>query len=183
MKPQHQVVKDKISQYGLNAMTDNELLTALKFKGSLEDYYSSFDYKVAKELVRRRQSPEKVKIKSSLDTYNIMSFLNDDDEESFYIITINRYNSVINKSFISKGHDYATIVGIKQIVSIAIKEKACSVVLCHNHPSGNKKPSDADVNITKKVKEGLSIFDIMLLDHVIIARDNGHYSFADDGIL
>lgn len=183
MKPQHQVVKDKIAQYGLNAMTDNELLVALKFKGSIEDYYQSFDYKAAKELVRRRCTPEKVKIKSSLDTYNIMSFLNDEDEESFYMITINRSNGVINKTFISKGHDYATVVGIKQIVGIAIKEKACSVILCHNHPSGNKRPSDADINITKKLREGLNIFDIVLLDHVIIARDNGYYSFVDEGIL
>ena len=176
-------VRDKMAQYGLNAMTTDELLAAAKFKGSLDEFYASFEYKATKELARRRDAPEKVKIKSSFDTYKIMSFLNDEDEESFYIITINRSNGVINKTFISKGHDYATVVGVKQIVGTAIKEKACAVILCHNHPSGNQNPSSEDINITNKLREGLRLFDITLLDHVIIARDNGHYSFADEGIL
>lgn len=176
-------VRDKMAQYGLNAMTNDELLSAAKFKGSIEDFYASFEYKATKELIRRRDTPEKLKIRSSLDTYNIMSFLNNEEEESFYMITINRSNRVINTTFISKGNDYATIVGLKQIAAIAIKEKACCVILCHNHPSGNNKPSREDISITEKIKEGLKLFDITLLDHVIIARDNYHYSFADEGIL
>lgn len=176
-------VRDKMSQYGLNAMTDNELLTATKFKGSLDDYYQSFEYKAAKELARRREAPDKVKIKSSLNMYNLMCFLNDDDEESFYIIPLNRNNDVISNTFLSKGHDHATVVGMKQLVGIAIKDKASCVVLCHNHPSGNKNPSNPDIQITKKAKEALALFDIQLIDHSIVARDNNYYSFADEGII
>jgi DNA repair protein RadC len=175
--------RDKMSQYGLNAMTDNELLTATKYKGSLDDFYQSFEYKAAKELVRRREAPERPKIKSSLDTYKLLSFLNDDTEESFYIATLNRNNTVINTVFLAKGHDYAVVVGIKQIVLQAINDKASGVILCHNHPSGNRNPSSQDMSLTRSVKEGLKMFDVLLLDHIIIAKDNNYFSMADEGVL
>jgi DNA repair protein RadC len=175
--------RDKMSQYGLNAMSDLELLTATKYKGTLDEFYRSFEYKAAKELVRRRETPEKQKIKSSLDTYKHLSFLNDEDEESFYMVTVNRAQYVINTVFLAKGHDYGVVVGIKQIVLQAINDKACGVILCHNHPSGNQNPSQQDISLTKSVKEALKMFDIPLLEHIIIARDNNYYSMADEGIL
>ena len=174
--------RDKMSQYGLNAMSDNELLTATKYKGTLDDYYQSFEYKAAKELVRRRETPERIKIKSSLDAYKHLSFLNE-EEEHFYIVTVNRGQYVINTVFLSKGHDYAVVVGIKQIVLQAINDKACGVILCHNHPSGNQNPSQQDIQLTQSVKEGLKMFDIPLLEHIIIAKDNNYYSMADEGIM
>lgn len=175
--------RDKMATYGINAMTDTELLTAAKYKGDIEEFYQSFEYKAVKELIRRRETPDKVKVKSSQDIYKLLSFLNDESEESFYIITLNRANNVINTSFISKGHDYAVVVSPKQIASIAIKEKANSVVISHNHPSGNTRPSQQDIDLTRKVKQALELFDIIVLDHMIVARDNGYYSFADEGIL
>ena len=175
--------RDKMSQYGLNAMSDLELLTATKYKGSLDEFYQSFEYKAAKELVRRREAPTKVKINSSLKAYELMQFINDDEEESFYMITLNRNNDVINTTFLSKGHDYAVVVGVKQIAAMAIKDKANAVIVCHNHPSGNRNPSSQDITITKKIKEALILFDILLADHLIIAKDNMYYSFADEGLL
>lgn len=99
------------------------------------------------------------------------------------MVTVNRGQYVINTVFLAKGHDYAVVVGIKQIMLQALNDKACGVILCHNHPSGNRNPSTEDVKLTKNVKEGLKLFDIPLLEHIIIAKDNDYYSMADEGIL
>jgi len=90
MKPQQ--AREKLAQYGLPAMSDNELLTILKFKGTISDYYFSAEFKAAKELVRRYEKPEAKKITSSKDAAEILNFLAHETEENFYCIFLNRAN-------------------------------------------------------------------------------------------
>ena len=180
MKPQQ--AREKLAQYGLPAMSDNELLTILKFKGTISDYYFSAEFKAAKELVRRYEKPEAKKITSSKDAAEILNFLTHETEENFYSIFLNRANKVITTEFVSKGDATGTVVNFKQITRRALELKAQGVILSHNHPSGNLRPSDADVKITKKIKDALSLFDIVLYDHVIISNE-GHFSFNDEGMI
>jgi len=174
------VNESKAAQYGFAALSNEELLSSIGFKGGIEEYWSSYNYKANKELMRRFESPKAV-IKSSLDAYKLFEHLNENEEEMFFIAVLNRANKVLDRLFISKGSEAGTVVGIKQIAKLAIERTAAAIILCHNHPSGNNKPSDEDLRLTKKVKDALELFDIKLIDHVIICRDNNYYSFADEG--
>ncbi len=128
---------------------------------------------------------EKVKIVSSKDAFNVIKqFYFDDIDifESFFILCLNRNNQTIAYAKISQGGVTGTVVDIKLIAKYAIDCLASGVILAHNHPSGNLKPSNEDLAITKKVKEGLKILDISVLDHIILTSD-GYLSFGDEGIL
>lgn len=102
--------------------------------------------------------------------------------EEMYIMLLNRANKVLGYSLISKGGISTTVVDLKIIFQIALKSNASSIILSHNHPSGNLKPSDADIRITKNVREAGKILEIPLLDHLIIT-DEAFFSFADEGML
>lgn len=179
MKTNYTIAKEKLTQYGLPALTNNELLEVLKFKGTVEDYYSSYQYKASKELVRRFEAPERKKIMNSQDAANVLSFLETEQDEQFWVIYMNRNSKILATEFISKGSATGTICNVQQIVRRALELKAQSAILSHNHPSGNKQPSDADVRMTKNIKEALKLFEVTLFDHVIITN-NGHFSFADE---
>ena len=128
---------------------------------------------------------EKVKIVSSKDAFNVIKqFYFDDIDifESFFILCLNRNNQTIAYAKISQGGVNGTVVDIKLIAKYAIDCLASGVILAHNHPSGNLKPSNEDLAITKKVKEGLKILDIQVLDHLILTSQ-GYLSFGDEGIL
>lgn len=139
----------------------------------------------ALELGRRRKtSDEKIqKIKSSRDVYEAMAaYMMDLPHEEFWILILNRANIVLKRIQISKGGVSGTVVDPKIIFKYAIEELANSIVLVHNHPSGNKQPSDADVLITEKLKQIGKLMEISIVDHVIFTN-NGYFSFADDGKL
>ena len=102
--------------------------------------------------------------------------------EEMYVLLLNRANKLLGFSKISLGGTTGTVVDVKVIFQIALKANASSILLCHNHPSGNLNPSDADLRITKNLKEAGRIMDIPLLDHLIIT-DEEYYSFADAGVL
>ena len=102
--------------------------------------------------------------------------------EEFVILILNRANRVLGFTQISKGGTVGTVVDIKMIFQIALKANACCVILAHNHPSGNHKPSEADIALTKKVYAGGKILDISVLDHIILTEES-HFSFADDGLM
>lgn len=140
----------------------------------------------ALELGRRKkgeEAPKVTKIESSKDIFNIMHpLLSDLRHEEFWIIYLNRAHKVIRHEQLSSGGITGTIVDNKIILKNAIDLMASAVVLCHNHPSGNLKPSTADIEITKKMVQAGKILDISVLDHVIIAG-NAYYSFADEGAL
>ena len=102
--------------------------------------------------------------------------------ESMFIILLNRANNATSFAKISQGGVIGTVADIKLIAKYAIEGLACSIILIHNHPSGNVQPSQSDKILTKKLKEGLKLLDVDLIDHVIISKDN-HFSFADNGML
>lgn len=123
------------------------------------------------------------KVNSSETSYNFAKkFYHDDINiyESCFIILLNRANNVTGYAKISQGGICGTIVDKKLICKYAIDALASAVILVHNHPSGNLNPSREDENLTKATREALRLFDIHLLDHLIITEE-GYYSFADEG--
>lgn len=140
----------------------------------------------ALELGRRRKGADiikKMQITSSQDAYQcIMPELLDLSHEEFWLILLNRANMVLKKESISKGGISGTVADPKLIFKAALDNKASSIILVHNHPSGNLKPSEADKKLTKKVFEGGKMLDLPILDHLIFT-DNGYFSFADEGLL
>jgi DNA repair protein RadC len=140
----------------------------------------------ALELGRRRKladAPEYVKIAGSNEVFNLMfPVLGDLTHEEFWVLFLNRSNKVIDKRKISQGGITGTVTDIRLILKKALDNLATSLILCHNHPSGNLQPSDADIAITRRLKESSSIMDISLLDHIIIAGKN-YFSFADENLM
>jgi len=140
----------------------------------------------ALELGKRRRSAEiieKKKINSSNDAFELMhSMVSDCFYEEFWIIMLNKANKVIKYKSISEGGLTATVADPKKIFKLALENNATSLILCHNHPSGNLKPSEADIKITKQLKEAGLLLEISVIDHIIIG-DDSYYSFADEGIL
>lgn len=140
----------------------------------------------ALELGRRRKESQfiqKPKITCSKDAYEIIKpELMDLSYEVFWILLLNRANQVIKKCQISTGGISGTVADPKIIFKTALENLCSSIILVHNHPSGNLKPSSADISLTKKMKESGNLLEIPVLDHLIFS-DNGYYSFADEGIL
>ena len=127
----------------------------------------------------------RVAIRSSKDAADfIRQFYSDDIGifESFFLLLLDQSNTTTGYAKISQGGIAGTVVDPRIVAKYAIESLSPSVVLCHNHPSGNLKPSDADIAITNKIKAGLQLFDITVLDHIILTEDS-YTSFADDGIL
>jgi DNA repair protein RadC len=139
----------------------------------------------ALEIGRRRNDFETKTpdvIGSSKDAYNIMRrHLVDLNHEEFWIILVGRSQKVLAKELVSKGGLSATVVDPKIIFSIALQHQATGIIMIHNHPSGNLKPSHNDVHLTKKLAEAGTMLEIKILDHLIIS-DSGFYSFADEGL-
>ncbi len=103
-------------------------------------------------------------------------------QEECKIILLNRANIVLGIHELSKGGISGTVVDIRIILSVALKCNATGIILVHNHPSGNMKPSEDDRRVTRKLKECCLLLDLTLLDHFIISKDN-FYSFSQEGIL
>lgn len=129
------------------------------------------------------QEIDKPKIQSSAYAAKIISpILRDLSHEECWVMYLNRANKLITKERLSIGGVSATVVDVKIVIKNALEKLASSIILVHNHPSGNPYPGDNDKAQTKILKEAASLFDISLLDHLIIAGD-GYFSFADDGII
>lgn len=104
--------------------------------------------------------------------------------EYFYILLLNRKCAVIGYYQVSKGGMHGTIADPKVIFSVALKAAATSMIICHNHPSGNMKPSEQDIRLTRKLKEAGSILELSVLDHIILSpEEDQYYSFADEGLM
>jgi DNA repair protein RadC len=104
-----------------------------------------------------------------------------DLKEYFFIILLNRRNKVISYYKLSEGGISGTIADIRLAFSTALKCVSTAMILVHNHPSGQLKPSDADEKLTKQFIDAGKILDILILDHIIVTSNNGYYSFADEG--
>lgn len=171
--------------HNLNELGKLTIKDFTKFKGIGEA--KAIAIIAAAELGRRRKESEvqqKIKIKSSHDVFEALQpDLSDLAHEEFWILLLNRANEVLSKINVSKGGTTGTVVDGKIIMKHAIEmPRCCGIVLAHNHPSGNLKPSEADIKITHKLKEIAAFMDINLVDHLIIG-ENAYYSFADEGIL
>lgn len=139
----------------------------------------------ALELGRRHQeadTPPKPKISSSEDIFNHFSFLGDLPHEEFWILILKRNNAVIDKFQISKGGVSGTLVDVRLILKKAIDALASVIILCHNHPSGDTRPSQQDIFMTKRIREAAKMVDMDVLDHIIIAEKT-YYSFGDNGLI
>ena len=125
-------------------------------------------------------------INTSNDAYNVlMQFFPEDTielQEQFVVLYLNKANKIIGGYKISVGGITATVVDVRLILSVALKSLATGIILAHNHPSGNTKPSISDQELTKRIKDASTIMDISLLDHIIITSD-AYLSFADEGFL
>ncbi|MDA9555183.1 DNA repair protein RadC [Pelobium sp.] len=168
----------------LNLLAKLSIQELSKFKGIGEA--KAISIIAALELGRRRkeeQTQDLDKITSSKDIYNLLApYFSDLPHEEFWMLSLNRANKVLNKVLISKGGQSGTIADPKIIFKAALEHNAAYIILSHNHPSGNLKPSDADIHLTKKLREAGKLLDITVLDHLIIT-DGGYFSFADESLL
>ena len=126
------------------------------------------------------------KISGSKDAYNILAENWDNSKiefvEQFKVMLLNRANKVLGIFEVSSGGSTGTVADPKLIFAAAIKANACGIILAHNHPSGNLQPSQADNELTRRMKEGGKLLEIQVLDHVIVTID-GYFSFADEGLI
>jgi len=168
----------------LNKLGQLSLNNLMKFHGIGEAKAVSIIS--ALELGRRRKSltENKVpKIESSQTAFEqLYPYLADLDHEQFYTILLNRANKVIDVIKVSQGGVSGTVADAKLIFRSAVEKLASGIILAHNHPSGNLKPSQADIALTRKIKEAGAMLDISVLDHIIIAS-NDYFSFSDQGMM
>jgi DNA repair protein RadC len=128
---------------------------------------------------------ERPQIKTSTDAFNILKSAWSEDLsycEEFLILLLNRSNKVLGVSKISVGGIAGTIADPKKIFQSALKANASGLILAHNHPSGNLKPSEADLSLTKKIKEAGKFLDLEVIDHIILT-DEAYFSFGDEGLM
>lgn len=139
----------------------------------------------ALELGTRRSTEEhrkEVLSKSSDTAKFLMSKLQHKNTEIFAAVYLNNSNKVLHYEELSEGGFTSTVADPRVILKKALEHSATALILSHNHPSGNLKPSKQDISFTKKIKEAVGYLDIILLDHIIVSNE-GFFSFADEGIL
>ncbi len=168
----------------INEVAKLSLNDLKKFKGI--GIVKAINIAASFELGRRKSdldSLERIKITSSKTAYQLLQKrLSDLPHEEFWLLILNRANQVIKEEFISKGGITGTIVDVRLICKSAIENNASGIIIAHNHPSGQIIPSKQDKEITIKLKSALILFDVSLLDHLIIG-DLNYFSFADENLL
>jgi|SRR5690554_1734763 len=144
------------------------------------------EFKISVKILNNIRINDLTKISSSQDVTTVLRKCFDEDtfliQEQFIVLMMNNSNKVLGFHSLSKGAINSTLVDIRLVFSTAIKNYATSIIVAHNHPSGNLQPSQADKTLTRKIKEAGILLDIRLLDHVILTEDD-YFSFADEGIL
>ncbi|OYX27228.1 MAG: hypothetical protein B7Z06_04555 [Flavobacteriales bacterium 32-35-8] len=156
----------------------------MEFKGIGEA--KAITIAAALELGRRRRGEEaleKKKISSSNSVFELMQpIIGELEHEEFWIIFLNNSNKVIHKKQLSKGGITGTLVDVRLVLKNALEVGATGLILAHNHPSGTLKPSEADKQLTNKLKTASESLDIKVLDHLIIT-EKAYFSFADENLL
>ncbi|WP_281227984.1 RadC family protein [Flavobacterium aquiphilum] len=169
--------------HNLNALGKLTIAQLMNFKGIGEA--KAISIIAAMELGRRRKSEDVVelaKITSSKAVFELMQpIIGELPHEEFWVLFLNNSNKVLFKTQLSKGGMTGTMVDVRIVFKIAFEQNATAIILAHNHPSGKLQASDADIQITKKLKTAGQQLDIPVLDHLIIT-ETGYYSFADEGI-
>ena len=130
---------------------------------------------------------DRIKITSSHDAHKVLYELWDKEVieycESFYLLLLNKANAILGYKLVSIGGIAGTVVDVKQLLAIAIVTNSSGIIMAHNHPSSNLQPSQADIDLTLRVKNACQFLDLALLDHVILSPDGAYRSFADEGDL
>lgn len=167
----------------LNALGKLSIAQLMNFKGIGEA--KAISIIAATELGRRRKNEEVTeltKITSSKAVFEVMQpIIGELPHEEFWVLYLNNSNKILFKTQLSKGGLTGTVVDVRIVFKIALEQNATAIILSHNHPSGKLMPSDADIQITKKIKSAGQQLEIPVLDHIIIT-ERGYYSFADEGI-
>ena len=180
------IAKDilKIGGNNLNELGKLSLKDLQKIKGI--GIAKAITIAAALELGRRRQASDALEKTVIRTSGNIAQYLRatikDFSYEVFAVIFLNKANKINHFEIISRGGITGTVADPRIILKIALEQGATSIILCHNHPSGNLKPSRADEELTQKIKIAARYLDIVVMDHVIVSED-GYFSFADDGLL
>ena len=168
----------------LNELGKLSIPQLMAFKGIGEA--KAISIAAAMELGRRRRGEEaleKKKISSSASVFEMMQpIVGELAHEEFWIIFLNNSNKVLQKQQLSKGGITGTLVDVRLVLKTALEVGATGLILVHNHPSGTLKPSEADKQLTKKLKTASESLDIKVLDHVIVT-ENAYFSFADESLL
>ncbi|OOG76233.1 DNA repair protein RadC [Flavobacterium sp. A45] len=169
--------------HNLNALGKLSIAQLMNFKGIGEA--KAISIIAAMELGRRRRSEDAVelaKITSSKAVFEVMQpIIGELPHEEFWVLFLNNSNKILFKTQLSKGGMTGTMVDVRIVFKIAFEQNATAIILVHNHPSGKLQASDADIQITKKIKTAGQQLDIPVLDHIIIT-ESGYYSFVDEGI-
>jgi len=171
-------------QNDLDAFGKASIKELSKFKGIGEA--KAIAIVAALELGRRRKETaraEVVKVGSSHDAFqHLHADFADLNHEEFWMLLLNRANHVKSKHLVSKGGQSGTVADPKIIFKTALEHQAAYIILAHNHPSGNLKPSAEDIKLTKKLVEAGKLLDLLVVDHLILA-DHSYYSFCDEGLI
>jgi DNA repair protein RadC len=171
------------SENNLNTLGKMSVAQLTKFKGIGEA--KAISIAAALELGRRRRAEEAIELKkitSSKAVFEIMQpIIGELPHEEFWVLYLNNSNKVIYKAQLSKGGITGTVVDLRLLFKMALEQNATALLLTHNHPSGKLMASDADIQITKKIKQAAQTLEIQVLDHIIIT-ENGYLSFQDTGI-
>lgn len=169
--------------HNLNALGKLSIAQLMNFKGIGEA--KAISIIAAMELGRRRKSEDVVelsKITSSKAVFEVMQpIIGELSHEEFWVLFLNNSNKILFKTQLSKGGMTGTMVDVRIVYKIAFEQNATAIILVHNHPSGKLQASEADIQITKKIKMAGQQLDIPVLDHIIVT-ETGYYSFADEGI-
>ncbi|WP_028376366.1 RadC family protein [Leeuwenhoekiella sp. MAR_2009_132] len=168
----------------LNALGKLSIDQLLKFKGIGEA--KGVTIAAALELGRRRRLEDVAEVKKISGSHSVFELLQpvlgELEHEEFWILYLNNANKVLSMHQLSKGGMTGTLVDVRLVFKKALETGAVSIILAHNHPSGALKPSQADKNITEKLKNASQSLDIKVLDHLIIT-EKAYFSFADEGLL
>ena len=134
----------------------------------------------------KNKNQDAVKVSSSVDVYNFILNHWDDDtldiQENVKMLLLNSSNTILGVYDVSRGGINSTVIDLRLVLSVALKCLASSIILVHNHPSGNINPSEQDREFTKKIKSACKFLEIQLFEHIIITRYD-YFSFADNGYI
>lgn len=172
-------VREKAAAYGVKALSDAECLRFLGLKK-----LNSAQLEAMKRVIRANQNPIKLQVGSSRDAYDVVQdYFIGAEFETLLLLCLNAANRLISIQEISNGGATGTVADPRKIFKIALETKyCCQIVLAHNHPSGQLRPSQADITLTRKIRQSGKLIEINLLDHIIYT-EHGYYSFADEGMM
>ncbi len=173
-----------LSENNLSLLGKKTVPDFMKLKGIGEA--KAISLVAAFELGRRRNQSEPAdrnRVTSSKEVFSyVQHMLSDLEHEEFWVLYLNRSNRIIESYKLSKGGISGTVIDIRLILRKALELLTSSLIICHNHPSGNVEPSDNDKQITQKLKTAAEQMDIKLLDHLVVS-DNLYFSFNDEGLI